>query len=343
MLAKLSRIFFSTGIIFFTTLLAPSCKNNPDSVGISSVNINLKMERFDLALTENPGEPVEARLAMLRKEYGNFFNRFTDDIIHINNGDSVVLVSEFKRFLADPDFNEVTHAVKDTFKDATAMEKIFGNAFGRYKYYFPEKKIPEVIGFVSLFNYAIINTDSVLGIGLDMYLGSQSKYYPALGFPVYKISKMSREYIPADAMRGWMESEFEPAESKHDFLGQMIHHGKILYLLKAMMPEENDTLLTGYSSAQLKWCYENEKSIWAFFVEKQLLFSSNSELFSKYLSEGPTTNGFPAESPGNIGTFVGWQIIKAYMKENPEISPARLMKETDATIILKDSKYKPKK
>src|SRR5258706_63077 len=81
----------------------------------------------------------------------------------------------------------------------------------------------------------------------------------------------------------------------------------------------------------------------ALFVEKQLLFSSNSELFSKYLSEGPTTNGFPAESPGNIGTFVGWQIIKAYMKENPEISPARLMKETDATIILKDSKYKPKK
>jgi len=343
MLAKVLRIFFGGGIIFFTMVFSPSCKTEPDEAALSSVRSNLKIARFDLALTEREGDSVELRFAALRKQYGNFFNRFTDDIIHINPGDSALLLSEFKRFLADPDFNEVNHAVKDTFKDVTAMEEIIGNAFSRYQYYFPEKKIPEVITFVSLFNYAVISTDTALGIGLDMYLGGKSEYYAALGFPVYKIAKMSKEYIPADAIRGWVESEFEPEGSKNDFLSHTIHRGKILYLQKKLMPEEHDTLLTGYSSSQLQWCYENEKNIWSFFVEKELLFSSNVEWYSKYLSEGPTTNGFPPQSPGNIATFTGWQIIKAYMKENPDITPAMLMKQSDAAMILKDSKYKPKK
>jgi hypothetical protein len=153
---------------------------------------------------------------------------------------------------------------------------------------------------------------------------------------------MRKEYIPADAIRAWVDSDFDP-EGSHDFLTHMIHQGKILYMVKTLMPGQHDTLLTGYSAFQLQWCYKNEKNIWAFFVEQKLLFSSSMEMFSKYLGEGPTTNGFPAESPGNIGSFIGWQIVKAYMEENPETSPAQLMKLSDASIILKDSKYKPKK
>jgi hypothetical protein len=342
MLVKLLRIFFVAAIIFFTVMFVQRCKPNAEDAAISASDAKLKINRFDLALTDTT-EPAEVRFARLKKQYGNFFNRFTNDIIRINNGDSIALLNEFKRFLADPDFNEVSHAVKDTFKDISGMEKIMGSSLARYKYYFPEKNIPQVITFVSLFNYAIICTDTVLGIGLDMYLGSTSKYYTALGFPVYKIKKMQREYIPVDAMRGWVESEFESQTGKQDFLTEIIHQGKILYLLKKLMPEENDTLLTGYSASQLKWCYENEKNIWSFFVENQLLFSTSMELYSKYSSEGPTTSGFPPESPGNIAAFTGWQIVNDYMKENPDISLAALMKQNDAATILKDSKYKPKK
>jgi hypothetical protein len=341
MLMKLLRTFFAAAIIFFTVMFVQHCKPNKDAK-ISSSDANLKIYRFDLALRDSSDSP-EARFAKLKKQYGNFFNRFTNDIIRINNGDSLAEISEFKRFLADPDFNEVSNAVRDTFKDISAMEKTIGSSLARYKYYFPEKDIPQVIAFVSLFNYAIACTDTVLGIGLDMYLGGASKYYTALGFPVYKIKKMSKEYIPADAIRGWVESEFEPDASRHDFLTQMIYQGKILYLMKKLMPEEHDTLLTGYSASQLKWCYGNEKNIWSFFVENKLLFSSNTELYSKYGTEGPTTSGFPPESPGNIAAFTGWQIINAYMEENPDITPAALMKQNDAAVILKDSKYKPKK
>lgn len=345
MLAKVSRIFFGAAMILSTAIFIWSCNscNTKRTENISSTELNLKIDRFDLAMTAHPEQPVETRFATFHKQYGNFFNHFVDDIIHINAGDNAQLINDFNRFLSDPDFNEVSTAVKDTFKDITAMEKTISSALGRYKSSFPEKKVPQVIAFVSLFNYAIICTDSVLGIGLDMYLGSKSKYYPALGFPVYKINKMSKEYIPADAVRGWIESEFEPEGGNHDFLSQVIYHGKILYLLQELMPEVDDTLKTGYTASQLQWCYGNEQNIWSFFVEKKLLFSTNMELYSKYTSEGPNTSGFPPQSPGNVGSFIGWQIIKAYMEENPKTSLAELMKQTDAATILKDSKYKPKK
>jgi hypothetical protein len=257
--------------------------------------------------------------------------------------DSESAESALKKFIADADFLEVNQAVQDTFKNISETESQIREAFRYYKRYFIGRKIPEVVTFNSLFNFAVISTDTVLGIGLDMYLGSNCIYYPSLGFPEYKIVHMRKEYIPVDAMRGWLESEFPPGENQNDFLSNLIYKGKILYALNALMPKLNDTLKTGYSESQLGWCHENEKNIWAFFVDQKLLFSNSVEQYSKYVSEGPTTNGFPKESPGSIAAFAGWQIVKSYMKENSSLSLLQLMNENDAAIILKDSKYKPKK
>ena len=338
MLAKLFRRLPETTFIFiYTGLFITACTCNPPDADVSSIQIDKVIQRFDSDLSKH-GSDID----FLRKKYGNFFNRYVNDIIHITR-DSATLAADLQRFVTDADFIEVNRATQDTFKVISETEKEIIAALRYYKNYFPEKKIPGIITFISLFNYAVISTDSVFGIGLDMYLGSNTKYYPSLGFPEYKIAHMRKEYIPVDAIRGWLESEFPVDENKHDFLSQLIYKGKILYALNLLMPKLSDTLKTGYSASQLEWCYENEKNIWAFFVEQKLLFSNSVEQYSKYISEGPTTNGFPKESPGNIATFIGWQIVKSYMKENPGVTLEKLMNENDASVILRDSKYKPKK
>lgn len=339
MLAKVIRPFFKQHLIFiYTILFIAGCKPNPMDVDVSTENVKLTIKRFDSDLTAHAND-----LNFLQEKYGNFFYRYCNNLIPRMRSDSESAEAALKNFIADADFLEVNRAVQDTFKNISETEVQIREAFRYYKRYFIGRKIPEVITFNSLFNFAIISTDTVLGIGLDMYLGSNCRYYPSLGFPEYKIVHMRREYIPVDAMRGWLESEFPINESKPDFLSNLIYKGKILFALNAMLPKLNDTLKTGYSASQLEWCNENEKNIWAFFVDQKLLFSNSPEQFSKYISEGPTTNGFPKESPGNIAAFTGWQIVKSYMKENPSFSLLQLMNENDATIILKDSKYKPKK
>ena len=339
MLAKVIRLFFRKHFIFiYTFLFITACNINPLDVDVSSQQINLSIKRFDIDLTAHAND-----FNFLRSKYDNFFYRYCNNLIPRIRDDSTSADSVLTHFITDADFIEVNRAVQDTFKNISETEEQIRDAFRHYKYYFLLNKIPEVISFVSLFNYGVISTDSVLGIGLDMYLGSNSKYYTGLNFPDYKIIHMHKEYIPVDAMRGWLESEYVFDDSNHDFISQIIFKGKILYLLDALLPKMNDTLKTGYSALQLKWCYENEKNTWSFFVEKKLLFSNSLEQYTKYISEGPTTNGFPKESPGNIAAFTGWQIIKSYMKENTSVTPDKLMNENDAAIILKNSKYKPKK
>ena len=41
--------------------------------------------------------------------------------------------------------------------------------------------------------------------------------------------------------------------------------------------------------------------------------------------------------------WLGWQIVRKYMEENPKVTLAQLMAEKNAQKILTESKYKPKK
>jgi hypothetical protein len=63
----------------------------------------------------------------------------------------------------------------------------------------------------------------------------------------------------------------------------------------------------------------------------------------KYTSDGPFTSVLSKQAPARIGHWVGWQIIRQYMNNNPDVSLEQLMQENDAQAILKKSKYKPRK
>jgi hypothetical protein len=229
------------------------------------------------------------------------------------------------------------------YPDLSYCDEQLTYAFRHYKYYFPEKNIPRVVGFISGFNYAVVSTDSVLGIGLDMYLGKDSEYYPALQLPNYKIVRMRKEYLAADAMRGWAQSEWEMDAAQSDLLSAMIYQGKHLYFLDMMMPRVHDTIKTGYTLSQLNWCVANEQRVWSFFIEQKLLFSSDQVAISKFVNDGPTTNGFPKESPADMAQWIGREIIRSYMNSRSGISFSQLMLNNDYKKIFNESKYKPKK
>ena len=64
----------------------------------------------------------------------------------------------------------------------------------------------------------------------------------------------------------------------------------------------------------------------------------------KYLTEAPFTPGIGEknESAPKLGIYIGWQIVKKYMKKNEDVSLQDLMKNANYQEILTRSKYKPK-
>jgi gliding motility-associated lipoprotein GldB len=326
-------------VIIYTMLLVASCRQNPEQVDVSAIPVTVVAERFDEDLFSTKGENI----SFLKNKYRNFFDLFCYKIINSGTPDTMLLKDRLRAFSTDADMMEVYALSEKNYHDFTVVNRQLTDAFRHYKYYFPKKMIPPVYAFISGFNYAVVAADSALGVGLDMYLGSEAKYYPSLQYPHYKIVRMRKEYVAADCMRGWIQSEWEEDQTQSDLLSRMIYAGKILYCMNAMMPDVADSIKIGYTGSQLKWCTTNEKNTWSFFIDQKLLFTNDQNQVSKFINDGPTTNGFPKESPGAVGQWVGWKIVQAYMKNNTSVTLEQLMSNNDNKKILNDSKYKPGK
>jgi len=97
----------------------------------------------------------------------------------------------------------------------------------------------------------------------------------------------------------------------------------------------------GYTRFQWEWSRKYESKIWNSIVGQKDLYSTDITLLNKYLNDAPFTATISQESPGRLGTWVGWQIISQYMKNNPEITIVQLMEMNNYQQILTKSEYQP--
>ena len=117
-----------------------------------------------------------------------------------------------------------------------------------------------------------------------------------------------------------------------------------MYVLSHLLPDAPDSLLMGFTQTQTMWCEDSEYEIWKFLNDKDLLYKNEFMEKKRYLDEGPTTAGMPEESPGNIGSWIGLQIVRKFMKETGGKIPLHdLMLKYDARTILAKAKYRPLK
>jgi hypothetical protein len=327
-------------VFLLLLLIISACTENRLKVDVSGIDTKVDLHRIEQDIFKNEWNSDSHQ--RLNEKLGSFYSKYLELIINAGAFEEPATVKNVQHFREDADMKDVYADVVSSFSDFNQIHNDFTTAFKYYKFHFPNKIVPQLTTYISGFNYALAASDSVLGIGLDMYLGQDYKYYSLIGFPQYKTSFMRKEYIVPDAMKGWIATELDFDPIGKSLLEQIVHHGKIMYILDAVLPDIHDSLKIGYSAEQLEWAKNNEGNIWGHFIDGQLLFSTNHREIIKYLNEGPFTPGLPRESPSRIGIWTGWQIVRAYMNKQSEIDLLALI-ETDEQTILKDSKYKPRR
>jgi hypothetical protein len=334
-----------TQLLKFLTVLftIAGCAADKREVDISNVKIDFRFYRFEKDLLQLKPEASPSKIADLEKKYGVFFKRFNENMIQIGSASRPDYSNNINGFLNDAAIATVYEEVQKEFPTTSSLSQEFETGLKYYHYYFPKRTVPQIATFISGFNHAIAVTDSILGIGLDMYLGKDCNYYKLMTMPQYQIDYMSKEYIVTDAMRSWLQSEFESPEAHSNLLSEMIFQGKLLFALDFIMPQAQDSIKMEFSSTQLKWLNSSEAAIWTYFVDKNLLYSTKITENVKYINPAPFTAGMPKESPGRVGVWLGFKIVSAYMNSNSKLTLAELMNEKDAQKILNQSHYKPKK
>lgn len=328
--------------IIFLVLIS-SCKKNHYKVNTSSINLEIAIKRLEKDLfTLNPGE-VTKMVPLLREKYKGFLQLFsyvinTGDINESSFGDFL------ERFSTDKQNNDVYSLTMELYPDVNLIEKELKYAFKHYLYYFPERNVPSVFTCITGFNSSIITGDSVLGIGLDRYLGADCEYYPRLEIYKYISDRMTSENIVTDCMFSWGASEWDFSTLGYqadNVLSGIIHNGKLKYFEKCMLPETDDGIIFGFTPDQMKFCRNNESQMWLYLIENDLLFNSDQMTIHKLTGEAPFTSYFTNESPGRAALWLGFRIVESYMMKNPGINLEELMNNTDVQAILGKAKYSP--
>ncbi|HET9825676.1 MAG TPA: hypothetical protein VFP87_10080 [Chitinophagaceae bacterium] len=331
-----------------------ACNSNTNTVpDVSNIKVNVEVQRFEHDLFSIDTNAVSTGLRSLIQKYPSFAPVFLGGVLGLPDS-ALIIEKEVRHFISLNNF--IYQESEKQFPDLTDIKNDLRKNFQYVKYYFPSYVIPKIITLIGPIDAMAkmengdYSTDFLgrdfLGISLQFYLGKDYSIYHAQYFidnvaPLYRSRRFEKEYIPSDAMKLIVDDLFPDRSSGKPLIEQMIEKGKQWWLLDKFMPTATDSLKTGYNQKQLTWCKENEGLIWNYFVTGENLESIEPNIIQNYIGEGPTTQGMPPASPGNIGQWVGWQIVKKFANEHSSFSPAELMK-TPPRKILTDSKYKPK-
>jgi hypothetical protein len=269
---------------------------------------------------------------------------FCNEIIHDQTNPDETAVEAMYGFLTAPQVRSLNDTVQKYYADLRWLEKDLNQMFRYYRYYFPEKPLPQVVTMVSEFaTDAFTAGDSLCGIGLDLFLGEGFPGYDPDIFPYYMRRQFKREYIAVRLAKALAQNCTDVPPGPR-LIDQMLRNGKQLYITDLLLPKVADSLKMGYTRAQMEGCYFNEGEAWSLLLKEKLLYSTDYAKYRKLVEPSPSAAPvLPQEAPGEIGNWLGWQIVKAYMKRNPQTSLQQLIHMTDAQAFLEKARYKPKR
>ena len=313
-------------IIVIISLFFSCDKDSKLEKEIAKIDVTVNVERFDKLFAK----ATPSNLPQLKNDYPFMFSK--------NYPDSL-WVARIKDTLQQQLNNEVAKAFTD--------ESLFGgeiqSLFRHLKHYFKAFKSPRIITVTSDVDYRnkTIVTDTIVLIALDTYLGSDHEFYG--GIPKYIRQNFEPSQIVPDlAAQYAFQNIYQP--KRKTFLDEMIYYGKVLYFKDVMIPFKLDDEKIGYTNEQLNWAIDNESYIWRYFIERELLFNTDSQLLNRFINPAPFSKfnlELDSESPGRLGQYLGWQIVKAYMKNN-DVTLQKML-STSAEDVFNNSKFKPRK
>jgi hypothetical protein len=335
--------------LFVAVCCLISCGGSGDKPDISGVDVGrIHIERFDTAFFHLDSNAIVPGLRRLNEQYPYFTSVFVGNILGVGEGrmdTNRVAFAATKQFLVS--YRGVSDSLQQKYPRLTWLEDQLQRAFRYVKYYFPDYKLPaKVVAYIGPFDGpGIALMPDALGIGLQSYAGRDFSFYlTGKGqdlYPLYVSRRFEPEYIQANCMTQIAQDIFPDSSDGRPLIEQMIIKGRYLWLAEKLLPDVADSIRTGYTKAQLDWCKSNEVGVWSFFLQGVDLNGMDPDVNKNYVGEAPKTPGLPDAAPGNLGTWVGWQIVKKYAGEHKGLSPARLMVLPVRTLF-EEAKYKPR-
>lgn len=339
-----TRTQFLFHAFFASVLLLTACNNDRNGPNVSGIQVDVKINRFDQELFAIDTNNLQNGITTLRQQHPEMFRVFTENIIHDQTNPAETPDQAIGNFIKSVPIRKLNDTVQQVYGDLKWLERDLSQLFRYYKYYFPKKPVPAVNAIVSEFSVdAFTYGDSLCGIGLDLYLGENFPGYNPEIFPAFIRRQFNQDYIQIRLAKALAQNCFGEIPPGNHLLDMMLYNGKMLYIVDHLLPAVPDSMKMGYTREQMEGCYANEQAVWARLLSQNLLYSTDFGEFRKLITPSPNAPVVFQEAPGEVGNWLGWQIVDAYMKRHPETGMEELLHLTDSQKFLEAAKYKPKR
>jgi hypothetical protein len=326
-------------LLLGSTVLLFSCGRN----GKSNLHINttglypesVEIKQYGKALFEIDTSSLQQELKRLKPDFIHFLDADLSDSSNLR---------QIYEFVTDTQLIKLNNKSLEVFANMKAVEQELTLAYRRFHYHFPEIILPAVYTYISGVQYElpVMYADGIAVVAIDCYLGADFDYYQMLGIPAYMTQRMTPGHLLNDLFKTLYMSIVDQSLPSLNILDEMILTGKRLYFQEAMQPGLADNVIIGYSPEQYQWVERHEAQLWAYLVGEELLYSNDFQAFRRMFGDGPFSGDFSREAPSRLGEWVGWRIVRAYMKQHTDKSIAEMLRITDSQQILTGSKYRPK-
>lgn len=324
--------------VLFLLILFYSCSPDNDCIeapDIHGIEIELNTERLDQKLFKIRTREDLKSLLDQNYAFSEIFlarSQYPHDSIFINR---------FYNLLRNSSIDTLWRETQGKFGDLHEIIQQYENAFKRIKYFYPDFIPPKIQFVFTGLTHDMYVSDSLIIIGLDYYLGDDATYRP-LNVPEYILKRYRKENIVPNTLLLLSEKYNNIDIRDKTLLAEMIFYGKAYYFSKQMLPCVPDSIFLGYTTREMKDIFYSQEIIWATFIENEALFDTNHLVKDKFISERPKTFEIGQNCPGRIGRWIGWEIVKSYMKNYSGHSLPELMKNSDSRMIFERSGFKPR-
>lgn len=328
-------------ICVFTIFISCSSNQQQEQLpDISNINISLKINYLEQEIDKinnlsDAGKFVE--------KYPEFADKY---LSRKQMGDSATIYEIFK-LSQSPYIDTLTQEVSAHFGDMEDIRLQLETAFKVIKFHYPTFKVPAVYTIVTGFSNDLFVDSAMVVIGIDYFLGKNTRYtvrnHRGEKLPAYMTDRYQKNYIVPAVMLLFAQVFNQKEEMDKTLLAEMIAFGKTYNFAKMTLPSVPDSVIMSYTGAQIEKCTANQDVLWAHFVQKNLFFDKGNAVLNKYINERPFTTEIGDDCPGRIGRWIGWQMVRSYLKNNPNVTLPQLMAETRAQYIFERAKYKPAK
>lgn len=265
-----------------------------------------------------------------------------EDVLSLGSVSDPRIDMMLRDYYQDTTLQELRREVEKQYHDVSDIEVELATVFRKIKQADNGFIVPMIYTQVSGLNQSIVVADSLLGISLDKYLGSDYPLYKPYYYD-WQLAGMNRSNIVPDALFFYLTYSYPmPSDKVYTLLDYMCNYGKFHWIIARLrgvdLSQEAD-----FDEQSIQWYRQNDHKVWSWFTKNNALMSSDQTMVKRFLHPRSENYYLGKGTPDRIGLWVGLQIVDGYMKKHPDMSVVELARFTDYATMLEESDYPPSK